>query len=321
MARMIDGRWEGDWHPNDGDADGAFDRKPSTFRDVLPLELPEPRRYHLFVAWTCPWAHRTLLARTLKGLDDRIPVHFANTLTDRSWAFETAGPHGEQHLFELYLRADPTYTGRVTVPVLWDEVEQRIVNNESADIVAMFDALPSDRPALRPPGLLTEIEQWNDALYDSLNNGVYRAGFATTQAAYDTAVNDVFAMLEHLEEHLDGRDWLVGDQLTEADLRLFVTTFRFDGAYVPLFRCNRKRLADLPHVVRHMRRVYALPGVADTCDLEAMRRGYSSIRAINPTGIVPAGPPTVLPQGQRAPMDLPAWSTARSMNARTLGAR
>ncbi|MCB9686363.1 MAG: glutathione S-transferase C-terminal domain-containing protein [Alphaproteobacteria bacterium] len=292
MARMIDGRWEGEWRPTDEDGDGAFLRKPSVFRDALPPVRPEPGRYHLFVAWTCPWAHRTLLARSLKGLTDVIGVHFANTLSDHSWAFEerSASPHGHARLYELYLRADPHYTGRVTVPVLWDEAEQRIVNNESSEIVAMLDRLPSDAPRLRPDPLVPEIDAWSERLYGALNNGVYQAGFATTQEAYDAAVVGVFDLLDQLEAHLDGRDWLVGDQLTEADLRLFVTAFRFDAAYFSLFRCNLKRWAEYPRLQAHLERMVAHPGVAETCNLDAMRRGYASVRAINPTGIVPRGP-------------------------------
>lgn len=296
MARMIQGQWEGDWRPTDEDGDGAFLRKASIFRDIIPTESPEPGRYHLFVAWTCPWAHRTLLVRALKGLDDMIGVHFANELTDRSWRFESAdaSPHGHEHLYELYLRADPEYTGRVTVPVLWDEQEQTIVNNESAEIVAMLDRLPSDAPSLHPDHLVDEIDAWSKRMYGSLNNGVYKAGFATTQDAYEEAVTGVFAMLDELEAHLAGRLWLVGDQLTEADIRLFVTTFRFDAAYYTLFKCNLRRLADYPNLQAHLERMYAVPGVAETCNLDAVRRGYASIRAINPTGIVPLGPRPLL---------------------------
>lgn len=296
MAKMIDGKWEAQWQPTDGDGNGSFVRKASSFRDMIAPERPEAGRYHLFVAWTCPWAHRTLLARALKGLNELIPVHFANELGETSWRFEdpSESPHGDQYLYELYLRADPKYTGRVTVPVLWDEQAQRIVNNESAEILAMLDTLPSDAPPLRPAHLLEEIGAWSDRLYDALNNGVYRAGFASTQDAYDEAVVGVFEVLDQLEAHLQGREWLVGDQLTEADIRLFVTTFRFDAAYVPIFRCNLKRLSDYPNLHAHLKRFYALPGVAETCNLEAMRRGYASIRAVNPTGIVPIGPRTLL---------------------------
>lgn len=290
MSRMIDGKWVGHWRPSDGDADGAFLRKPSVFRDELPAERPTPGRYHLFVAWTCPWAHRTLLVRALKGLDALIPVHFANELSEQSWRFEAPemSLHGDDALYELYLRADPHYTGRVTVPVLWDEHQRCIVNNESSEIIKMLDRLPSDAPTLRPAALVDEIEAWSARMYGALNNGVYRAGFATTQRAYDEAVADVFGLLDELEAHLEGRLWLVGDHLTEADLRLFVTTWRFDPAYVPLFRCNLKCLTDYPNLRAHLERVYALPGVAQTCNLDAMRKGYASIRAINPTGIIPA---------------------------------
>lgn len=292
MARMIEGQWEGEWRPTDEDGDGAFLRKPSRFRDTLPPERPEPGRYHLFVAWTCPWAHRTLLTRSLKGLTELIPVHFANGLSDKSWHFESSDEslHGEEHLYELYLRADPRYTGRVTVPVLWDSHLETIVNNESSEIVAMLDAIPSDRPRLRPVELVDEIDALNEAMYRTLNNGVYRAGFATEQSAYDDAVGDVFRTLDLLEKRLEGRDWLVGDRLTEADVRLFVTTFRFDGAYVPFFRCNLRRLSDYTNLSAHFRRMYATPGVAPTCNFEAMRRGYASIRAVNPTGLLPIGP-------------------------------
>lgn len=291
MARMIDGTWEGDWRPSDDDSNGAFVRKDSVFRDRLPERL-EPGRYHLFVAWTCPWAHRTLLVRSLKGLQGTLSVHFANQLTDKSWRFEDRrqSPHGDQHLYELYLRAESAYTGRVTVPVLWDEREQRIVNNESSEIIAMLDGLPSAAPSLRPAHLVDGIDALSERMYGPLNNGVYRAGFATTQEAYDQAVLGVFDALDHLERRLEGRRWLVGDQLTEADIRLFVTTFRFDAAYVPLFRCSLRRLAEHPNLQAHLERMLAVPGVAETCNLDAMRRGYASIRAINPTGIVPVSP-------------------------------
>lgn len=291
MARMIEGTWEGEWRPSDGDGDGAFLRKDSVFRNSLPERI-EPGRFHLFAAWTCPWAHRTLLVRSLKGLQDTIGVHFANELTDRSWRFEDRGlsPHGDHHLYELYLRADPAYTGRVTVPVLWDEREQRIVNNESSEIIAMLDRLPSTMPSLRPGRLVDEIDALSERMYGSLNNGVYRAGFATTQEAYDEAVLGVFDTLDELERRLRGRRWLVGDQITEADIRFFVTAFRFDAAYVPLFRCSLRRLAEYPNLQAHLERMLAAPGVAETCNLDAMRRGYASIRAIKPTGIVPVSP-------------------------------
>ena len=292
MSKMIQGQWESEYRPTDGDGNGAFLRKPSVFREQLPVERPAAGRYHLFVAWTCPWAHRTLLVRALKGLDALIPLHFANQLTDKSWRFEKPAEslQGEEFLYELYLQVDPEYTGRVTVPVLWDDQEKRIINNESSEIVKMLDKLPSEAPSLRPDSLVEEIDVLNERMYNTLNNGVYRAGFATTQEAYDEAVVDVFQTLDELEARLEGREWLVGDQVTEADLRLFVTTFRFDPAYVPLFRCNLKRIYEYPNLQSHLERFYALPGVAETCNLQGVRKGYAAIKAVNPTGIVPMGP-------------------------------
>lgn len=292
MSKMIQGQWESEYRPTDGDGNGAFLRKPSVFREQLPVERPAAGRYHLFVAWTCPWAHRTLLVRALKGLDALIPLHFANQLTDKSWRFEEPAEslQGEEFLYELYLQVDPEYTGRVTVPVLWDDQEKRIINNESSEIVKMLDKLPSEAPSLRPDSLVEEIDVLNERMYNTLNNGVYRAGFATTQEAYDEAVVDVFQTLDELEARLEGREWLVGDQVTEADLRLFVTTFRFDPAYVPLFRCNLKRIYEYPNLQSHLERFYALPGVAETCNLQGVRKGYAAIKAVNPTGIVPMGP-------------------------------
>ena len=292
MSKMIQGQWESEYRPTDGDGNGAFLRKPSVFRDQLPVERPAAGRYHLFVAWTCPWAHRTLLVRALKGLDALIPLHFANQLTDKSWRFEEPAEslQGEEFLYELYLQVDPEYTGRVTVPVLWDDQEKRIINNESSEIVKMLDKLPSEAPSLRPDSLVEEIDVLNERMYNTLNNGVYRAGFATTQEAYDEAVVDVFQTLDELEARLEGREWLVGDQVTEADLRLFVTTFRFDPAYVPLFRCNLKRIYEYPNLQSHLERFYALPEVAETCNLQGVRKGYAAIKAVYPTGIVPMGP-------------------------------
>ena len=292
MSKMIQGQWESEYRPTDGDGNGAFLRKPSVFREQLPVERPAAGRYHLFVAWTCPWAHRTLLVRALKGLEALIPLHFANQLTDKSWRFEEPAEslQGEEFLYELYLQVDPEYTGRVTVPVLWDDQEKRIINNESSEIVKMLDKLPSEASSLRPDSFVEEIDVLNERMYDTLNNGVYRAGFATTQEAYDEAVVDVFQTLDELEARLEGREWLVGDQVTEADLRLFVTTFRFDPAYVPLFRCNLKRIYEYPNLQSHLERFYALPGVAETCNLQGVRKGYAAIKAVNPTGIVPMGP-------------------------------
>ena len=298
MANMICGHWEDEMAPDEVASKSRLLDNPHSFRGTIPPEDFEPGRYHLFAAWTCPWAHRALLTRALKGLEDAIPVHLANDPSGgHSWRFSEPceAPHGETHLFQIYVEADPTYTGRVTVPVLWDSHEHRIINNESADLIQILDGLPSERPSLRPPELLEEIEAWNRRMLPTLNSGVYRAGYAKDQEAYDKAIRGVFGMLDTLEEHLADREWIVGDRLTEADVRFFVSAFRFDGAYVPYFRCNLRHFSTYPNLVAHMHRMLRTPGVRSTCNLEAMRRGYGAMEAINPSGIVPAGPATALP--------------------------
>jgi len=297
---VIDGQWQGRWRPSDDDdAGGRFVRKETHYRGAP--EPWAPGRYHLYVAWTCPWAHRVLLVRALKGLTDAIPVHIVQpALSDQGWTFGDAGDPrtGGRHLWEVYVAADPDFTGRATVPFLVDDHTGKPVHNESSELIRLLDALPSDRPRLSPPELLPELDALADQLYHRFNNGVYRAGFATTQAAYEEAVNDVFTVLDEMEERLsDGRPWLLGDRLTEADLRLFVTTVRFEAAYHGLFRCNLSHLGAYPKVSAHGRRLLALPGVADTLDLEATKRGYYSIERLNPTGLVPVGPLEAFPGG------------------------
>lgn len=309
---LVNGRWTSDWTPVQAkDADGRFVRQVSGFRDWVGDDGPSgvrhlpatPGRFHLYVALICPWASRTLIARTLKGLEEVVSVSVVEPwLGPEGWAFGTgiegaeADPHGARpHVHRLYTDTDSSYTGRATVPVLWDTLEQRIVNNESADILKMLDtgfgALASDRYRLRPPTLEAEIDRLNAMLYDGLNNGVYRAGFASSQLAYDEAVAGVFATLDELEARLaDGRPWLFGPSLTETDIRLFVTLVRFDVAYHGLFKCNLRALGDYPRLFAHTRRFLALPGVSATVNLEHIRQGYYSIRALNPNGIVPAGP-------------------------------
>jgi putative glutathione S-transferase len=306
---LIEGRWSEDWQPVQAtDGKGGFVRQPSSFRHwVTPDGSPGPTggggfaaeagRYHLHVALICPWASRTLIGRALKGLEGAISVSVVEPeLGQQGWRFADGGDPvtGATHLHEIYTAADPTYTGRATVPVLYDKATRTIVSNESADILRMLDsgfgALASG-PALYPDDLRAGIDALNDRIYPRLNNGVYRAGFATTQGAYDEAVAEVFAQLAELEERLsDGRPFLLGDRLTEADVRLFVTLVRFDAAYHGLFKCNLKRIADHPHLQAHMLRVLDLPGVRGTVSLDHIKRGYYSIRALNPTGIVPMGP-------------------------------
>lgn len=293
---LVEGSWRQDWKPTDGREDGRFVRKPTTIRGVL--EDMRPGRYHLYVALTCPWAHRVLLARRLKGLDDVVTVHVLEPeLTERGWAFGPDGDplSGASHLWELYVRHDPGFTGRVTVPLLWDSARGCAVNNESSELLRMLDALPSAAPSLVPEAHRAEIEALSTLMYDGLNNGVYRAGFARSQSAYEAAVTEVFATLDAVEAHLGDQPWLVGTRPTEADIRLFVTAIRFHVAYYGLFKCNLRPLSAYPAIAAHTRRFYALDGVADTMSFDHIVRGYASIRAINPTGIVPAGPEDPLP--------------------------
>ena len=254
------------------------------------------------MALICPWASRTLIARRLKGLQESVSLSVVEPfLTDQGWRFgnypgaDQDTLNGATWIHELYTRADPHFTGRATVPVLWDKKTRTIVNNESADIVRMFNAgfgaLASAEYDLYPIALQPQIDTLNDSLYQRLNNGVYRAGFATTQEAYDEAFLDVFGMLDTLEARLSQHDgWLVGNTLTETDIRLFVTLVRFDAAYHGLFKCNRRRIADYPALSRHLERMLAVPGVAETVNLDHIKTGYYSIKALNPTTIVPLGP-------------------------------
>ena len=305
---LVDGKWTADWHPVQAtDAKGGFVRQTSGFRHVVTPDgssgfKAEAGRYHLYVALICPWASRTLIARRLKGLEEVVSVSIVEpALTDQGWRFgdypgATADSvNGATYLHELYTRADPHYTGRATVPVLWDKTRGTIVNNESADILRIFNegfgALADATLDLYPPALRAEIDALNAAIYPRLNNGVYRAGFATTQLAYEEAFADLFAMLDELEARLsDGRLFLTGDALTEADIRLFVTLVRFDAAYFGLFKCNLRRLADYAGLHGYMMRVLDIPGVRETVSIDHIKRGYYSIKALNPNGIIPLGP-------------------------------
>ncbi|MEJ1158616.1 glutathione S-transferase family protein [Prosthecomicrobium sp. N25] len=300
---LVKGKWAADWQPVQGtDAKGGFVRQTSSFRHrVTPggeTGFPaEAGRYHLYVALICPWASRTLIARRLKGLEAAVSVDVVEpALSDQGWRFPPGGDHvnGVTHLHELYTRADPAFTGRATVPILWDKATGTIVNNESADILRILDegfgALASG-PPLRPADIAGEVDALGERMYPALNNGVYRAGFATTQDAYEEAYGEVFAMLDELEARLaGGGPFLFGDRLTEADIRLFVTLVRFDAAYHGLFKCNRRRIADYPALSRHIEAMLDVPGVAGTVSIAHIKRGYYSIKALNPKGIVPLGP-------------------------------
>lgn len=311
---LVDGKWTADWQPvQKSDDKGRFVRQVSEFRNwITPDGRPGPTgeggfaaeagRYRLYVALICPWASRTLIARKLKGLDNLIPVTVLNPeLTEEGWRFggypgaDEDAMFGVRYLHEIYTRADPHYTGRATVPVLWDMKRGLMVNNESADILRMLDTafeeiVPSSL-RLYPAALAREIDTLNTSLYARLNNGVYRAGFATTQIAYEEAFRDVFAELDALEVRLSaGGPWLMGPIFTEADIRLFVTLVRFDAAYYGLFKTNLRRIADYPSLSAYLERFLSLPGVRETVSIDHIKRGYYSIRRLNPSGIIPVGP-------------------------------
>jgi putative glutathione S-transferase len=311
---LVDGKWTADWHPVQAtDAKGGFVRQISGFRNwVTPDGCAGPTgdggfkaeagRYHLYVALICPWASRTLIGRALKKLEDVISVSVVEpALSDQGWRFgDYPGANRDElnsatYMHEIYTSADPHYTGRATVPVLWDKERRTIVNNESADILRMlnsgFGALADRAIDLYPEDLRTEIDALNGRIYPRLNNGVYRTGFATTQVAYEEAFADVFTMLDELEARLEGqRPFLFGTRLTEADVRLFVTLIRFDAAYNGLFKCNLRRLADYSNLSRYVDNMLAIPGIRKTVSVDHIKRGYYSIKALNPTGIVPVGP-------------------------------
>lgn len=311
---LVNGKWTEDWQPVQAtDAKGGFVRQVSSFRNwVTPDGSPGPTgeggyraeagRYHLYVALICPWASRTLITRKLKKLDDVISISVVEpALSDQGWHFgdypgsDRDDLNGATYLHELYSRADAAFTGRATVPVLWDKQRKTIVNNESADIVRMlnggFGALADEGVDLYPQALRAEIDALNERIYPALNNGVYRAGFATTQVAYEEAFHGVFSMLDALEARLAaGGPFLTGKSFTEADIRLFVTLIRFDAAYFGLFKCNRQRLADFPALSAYTKRVLDLPGVRDTVSIDHIKHGYYSIKSLNPNRIVPLGP-------------------------------
>ena len=296
MGLMIEGRYQVEDPAPFSGAAGTFERTKSSLREWITPEgpfTPEPGRYHLFVAWNCPWAHRALLVRAVLGLEGAISVSTAlPRRTDQGWVFDPAEPLlGAASLHEVYARQCPPYSGRITVPVLWDKQTEQIVSNESADIVRMLARAFDPAHRLAPDALLPEIDNWNALIYARINNGVYRAGFARTQEAYDAAVTDLFAALDEVEAHLAGRKTLVGDVLTEADLRLFPTLARFDVAYHYALKCNLTRIQDYSNLWDYARALYALPGVAETVKFDIYKQGYFSPSELrNPLGIVPAGP-------------------------------
>ncbi|KGD74415.1 glutathione S-transferase family protein [Pantoea vagans] len=305
---LVEGKWSSDWHPVQAtDKQGGFVRQTSGFQDFISSDgstafAAEPDRYHLYVALICPWASRALIARKLKGLESLIGVTVVEPqLGAQGWRFGNfpgAQPdplNNAQYLHEIYTRVAPDYTGRATVPVLWDRKTATIVSNESADIVRMFNSgfgdLADNRIDLYPAALRAEIDALNESLYPRLNNGVYRAGFATTSVSYQQAFNDVFSQLDELEALLnDGRTFLLGERLTETDIRLFVTLIRFDVAYHGLFKCNLRRIRDYTLLNRYLKSMLSVSGVRETVNIDHIKQGYYSIKALNPNGIVPAGP-------------------------------
>jgi putative glutathione S-transferase len=312
MGLLVDGEWRDQWYDT-AKSGGRFQRQDSAFRHWVTADgspgpsgeggfTAEPGRYHLYVSLACPWAHRALIFRVLKGLVPMIDVSVVHWLMlDQGWTFAD-GPGvvpdpigGARHLHEVYTRADPHYSGRVTVPVLWDKKRETIVNNESSEIIRMFnsafDEIGAKAGDFYPPALRGEIDALNERIYATVNNGVYKAGFATTQEAYEEAVGPLFETLDVLEERLATKDFLTGDATTEADWRLFTTLIRFDAVYVGHFKCNIRRIADYPRLSAYLRRLLAVESVADTIDFGHIKRHYyESHRTINPTGIVPVGP-------------------------------
>jgi putative glutathione S-transferase len=310
---LVDGKWSEAWRPvQSTDAKGGFVRQISSFRNwVTPDGAAGPTggggfraetdRYHLYAAFGCPWAPRILIARNNNRLEDAVSVAIVEpAMTDQGWRFgdypgaDRDAVNGATYLHEIYTLADPHFTGRATVPALWDKERRTIVNNESADLLRMFNsgfgALADTSIDLCPADLRAAIDALNAEVYGSLNNGVYRAGFATSQVAYEEAFVAVFATLDTLERRLERGPWLMGDRLTEADIRLFVTLARFDAAYNGLFKCNLRRIADHANLSAYLARLIAIPAFRDTFSLDHIKGGYYSIKALNPAGIVPLGP-------------------------------
>jgi len=310
MGVLIDGQWRDEELPQETAQSGEFRRVDSVFRDRITADgssgfKAEAERYHLYVAYGCPWAHRTLIFRALKKLDDAISVAYAVPgIKAQGWTFEAhpAFPecvpdrvNGFHYLHEAYTASNPHYTGKVTVPTLWDKKTRRIVNNESSEIIRMlnseFRGIAGDYTDYYPPALRAEIDRINEVIYKTVNNGVYRCGFARSQAAYEAAYDALFQTLDELEARLGRQRYLVGHQLTEADWRLFPTLVRFDVAYNSLFKCNRQRIADYPNLLNYMRELYQVPGIAGTVKARHYVINYWSITRVNPTGIIPKGTP------------------------------
>ncbi|TWF54598.1 glutathione S-transferase family protein [Neorhizobium alkalisoli] len=312
MGMLVDGKWQDVWYDTKA-TKGYFKRSESQFRNWVTADgsagpsgnggfKAEAGRYHLYVSYACPWAHRTLIFRKLKKLEDLISVSVVDYLMlENGWEFKQRDGatgdalFGSDYLYQVYLKADPAYSGRVTVPVLWDKQQGTIVSNESAEIIRMmnsaFDGLTGSTLDLYPSDLRTEIDALNAIIYDTVNNGVYKAGFATSQQAYEEAVTKLFETLDMLDARLAKGRYLFGDPQTEADWRLFTTLLRFDPVYVGHFKCNIRRIADYPNLSGYLRDLYQQSGIAETCNMQHIKgHYYGSHKTINPTGIVPVGP-------------------------------
>lgn len=312
MGLLIEGKWADRWYDTEA-TKGRFVRTEAQFRNWITADgsagpsgsggfKAEAGRYHLYVSLACPWAHRTLIFRKLKGLESMISVSVVNPLmVENGWTFEPdegviADPlHQAHYLHQVYTAAQSDYTGRVTVPLLWDKQQNKPVNNESAEIIRMlnsaFDGVGAKSGDYYPLALRTQIDELNDQIYDRVNNGVYKAGFATTQEAYEEAVFALFDTLDELDQRLAQQRYLTGEQITEADWRLFTTLIRFDAVYHGHFKCNLKQIADYPHLAGYVRELYQWPGVAETVNMKHIKEHYYRSHAtINPTGVVPAGP-------------------------------
>ena len=312
MGLLVEGKWKNEWYETKFTG-GRFERKAPSFRHWVTKDgsagisgvggfKAEPNRYHLYVSLACPWAHRTIIYRKLKGLEGMISMSVVNAfMGDEGWTFApgegvvTDPILNAINVHEIYTAAQADYTGRVTVPILWDKKTNTIVSNESPEIIRMFNSAFDDVGALpgdfSPPVLLAEIDELNEFIYPTINNGVYRAGFATTQEAYEEAVTDVFSALDTLEVRLEDSRYLTGNTITEADWRLFTTLVRFDAVYVGHFKCNLRRIVDYPNIWGYLRDLYQVPGIEETVAMDYIKAHYyGSHETINPTRVIPAGP-------------------------------
>jgi glutathionyl-hydroquinone reductase len=322
MGVLIDGHWREEELPQETSARGEFARIDSVFRDRITADgssgyKAEAGRYHLYVAWNCPWAHRVLIFLALKKLEHAFSIAYSIPgLREQGWTFERNAEfpdctpdevNGFRFLHQAYAAASPRYTGKVTVPTLWDRKTRRIVNNESSEIIRMlnseFKGIAGDDTDYYPAALRAEIDRINEFVYQKINNGVYRCGFARSQEAYNAAFDALFAALDEIEARLGRNRFLLGDKTTEADWRLFPTLVRFDVAYFSIFRCNRQRIADFPNLSRYLRELYRVPGIAATVKPRYYVIGYWSVKKVNPSGIIPKGTPAPyleLPEQRRS---------------------